>query len=230
MITPATFSGFMSALLHRREKCLEARVRLPVTVRERRRDDRRVLIDDPRLLPRHAAGLLRTQRAAVESALEADDADLLLAADLDAVRARLSLIAHSVASEPVVSRKTFFSPSGATPASASTSVGAFLIRENVVVQQAAVHLIDDRLAHFGRAVAGVGDEHAADDQSSQRLPYLSYTKCPPRAPRPSAAGRASTWVRTGAASPASARNPDAAAPSWSMRYFVSTRATSRGRC
>ena len=37
--------------------------------------------------PGHAAGLLGAQRAAVEAALAPDDADLLFAAALDAVRA-----------------------------------------------------------------------------------------------------------------------------------------------
>ena len=69
-------------------KTLEAGVLLPVAVGEGRVDDGRVFVDDPALLPGHAAGLLRAERAPVKAALEADDADLLLAADLDAVRAR----------------------------------------------------------------------------------------------------------------------------------------------
>ena len=38
---------------------------------------------------------------------------------------------------------------------------ALLAGEDVIVQQAAVHLIEDGLAHLGRAVARVGHQHAA---------------------------------------------------------------------
>ena len=49
------FSGFKPAPLERGEERVEARVRLPVAVRERRVEDGGVLVDDPRLLSRHAA-------------------------------------------------------------------------------------------------------------------------------------------------------------------------------
>ena len=87
--------------------------------------------------------------------------------------ARASLIAHSVASEPVVSRKTFFSPSGATPARHFDQRRALFARETVIVQQAAVHLVDDGLRESPARHGRRWSRARRCDQSSQRLPYLS---------------------------------------------------------
>ena len=73
---------------------------------------------------------------------------------------RASLIAHSQASAPVVSRKTLSSPCGATAASCSTSSRANLRGEAVVVHQAVLDLVQNRLADPRMVVAGVGHQHA----------------------------------------------------------------------
>ena len=50
--------------------------------------------------------------------------------------------------------------------------GADLDGETVIVDQAVLDLLDDRLANFRMAVAGVGHQHA-EDQSSHMLPQRS---------------------------------------------------------
>ncbi len=73
--------------------------------------------------------------------------------------ARDSLIAHSTVSEPVVSRKTFFSGSGNKPASRSTSACADFARKAVVVQETGGGLCSDSVDHFAAAVARIGNQH-----------------------------------------------------------------------
>ena len=74
IITPATFSGAKPRAVSRGEESFEARVLLPIAIRKGRVDDRRVEIDDPGFLTRHAAGLLRAQCAPVKPTLETDHA------------------------------------------------------------------------------------------------------------------------------------------------------------
>ena len=62
--------------------------------------------------------------------------------------ARLSLMAHSTVSEPVVSRKTFFSGRGSKPEMRSTRPRANLAGEAVVGQQTRVGLPRDGIYHF----------------------------------------------------------------------------------
>ena len=73
---------------------------------------------------------------------------------------RQSLMAHSTVSEPVVSRKTFFSGSGRIERSFSTSFRRGLVGETVGGEQAVVDLGADRGGDARGVVAGVGDQHA----------------------------------------------------------------------
>ena len=98
---------------------------------------------------------------------------------------RASLIAFSVVSAPVVSREHLLGQ--ARPAAAQLSPGrAFdqrrplLARKAVVVQQPAVHLVEDRLADRRDAACPAFVTSTPELQSSHMLPYRSQT-CTPSA-------------------------------------------------
>src|SRR5207248_11632879 len=59
---------------------------LPITVRKWRVDNRRIKINDPRFLAREATGLLGSERSSMESALVADNPNLLRAANCLTIR------------------------------------------------------------------------------------------------------------------------------------------------
>ena len=154
ILRPQPFLG------QRRQEQLEARVLRPVAVREGDLHNRRVLVDDPAFLPGNAAGLLGAERSPVKTALRAHDADLLRAAFADAMRAdqldgALGRLRTGREQEYLV--QAF----GGQLHKLLHQRGAFLAGKHVVVHQAAVDLVDDGLAHFGRPVAGVGHQHAA---------------------------------------------------------------------
>ena len=69
-------------------------------------------------------------------------------------------MAHSTVSEPVVSRKTFFSGSGRMADERLHQARADLAREAVIGQQLRLRLPRDRVDDLLAAVAGVGDQHA----------------------------------------------------------------------
>ncbi len=147
------------ARFDRREERLESHIRLPVSIGKRRRDDRRIFVHDPRLLPRHSSRLLRPERAPVKAALPSDDADLFRPADRDAVRAaQLDRALRRLRASR--QQEDFFQALRRNAGEAFRERRAFFIWKYVAVQQAAVHLRDDRLAHLRRGVARVGDEHA----------------------------------------------------------------------
>src|SRR5262249_17196637 len=88
-IRPDTLIGFHYHASHvirvqsRSPKGIEERVEpcilLPIPIRERRINNRRIQIDYPGFLPTQTSSLLCSQRAAMEPALEPNDANLLLA-------------------------------------------------------------------------------------------------------------------------------------------------------
>ena len=143
-----------------REEMLEARVRLPIAIWKWRGDDRGVLIHDPGFLPAHAARLLRAERAPVKAALPADDADLLVPADLDAMRAaELDRAFRRLRARR--EQEHFLQPLRREPGENFCKLRALLARETIIMQQSAVHLIEDRLPHLRRAVARIRHEHSA---------------------------------------------------------------------
>ena len=81
-------------------------------------------------------------------------------------------MAHSVASEPVVSRKTFSSPSGATRHELFDQRGALLAGEDVVVSSPLLTWSMMAWRTSGAPWPALVTSTPLD-QSSQRLPYLS---------------------------------------------------------
>jgi len=139
---------------------LEAGVLGPVAVREGNLHDRRVLVDDPALLPGNAAGLLRAQRSPVEAAFRAHEADLPGAAFADAMGAGQfegALRRFRTGCQ----QKDFLQPRRGDLDQLFHERGADFAGKHVVMQQAVVDLGENRLAHLGRAMPRVGHEHAA---------------------------------------------------------------------
>ena len=152
--------GFHAALFDAIEETLKAAVRLPITVRERHVDDGLIEIHDPAFLAGHPACLLTGQGSAMIAAIEADDADLLPSAHLDAVCAgKFDRALRSF--RTAAKQKDFLQSSRGNAGNQFRQSWPLLTGEDVVVNEAAVDLINDGLAHFRHAMPAIGHQHAA---------------------------------------------------------------------
>src|SRR6185369_13589599 len=138
---------------------VKAGVLLPVTVGEGSVNDGRVKINDPGLLSRHAAGLLRTESAAMETAFETNKADLFLTTGFDALGA--GQLERALGGLRTGGQQKDLVQAGWSQARQTFNQrGSLLARKAVIVQKPTLDLVDDGLLDLRCAMAGIRNQDA----------------------------------------------------------------------